>query len=249
MALGTDGTCDVFTIADEMLAAGWFVQPQLTFAGHPPTLHLTLSAATAPHVEEFLAVLRDAVATAVQAGPVQVDPGVADFVAGPRPGDARARRTFDGLLAAAGLTGDGAGTLLPERMAPVNALLDLAAPALREALLMAFLDRLVPPGPGRPGMSALGGLVDKGLVAPDWAEALAPVDPQIAAMGEFLRAEVQAGHTLPPARRPDPAGLQPTARGRPGARRRPGPLPHAGPRRSGCRSRWPRTSGRCRGAW
>ena len=47
-------------------------------------------------------------------------------------------------------------------------------------------------------MSALGSLVDKGLVAPDWADALAPVDPQIAAMGAFLRAEVQAGHTYLP---------------------------------------------------
>jgi uracil-DNA glycosylase len=47
-------------------------------------------------------------------------------------------------------------------------------------------------------VSALGSLVDKGLVAPDWADALAPVDPQIAAMGAFLRAEVQAGHTYLP---------------------------------------------------
>jgi sphinganine-1-phosphate aldolase len=145
VALETDGTCDVFTIADEMLAAGWFVQPQLAFAGRPPTLHLTLSAATAPHVEEFLTVLHDAVATAVQAGPVQVDPGVAEFV---RALDPRTlgEEEFDGLLAAAGLTGDpAAGTLLPDRMAPVNALLDLAAPALREALLKAFLDRLSRP--------------------------------------------------------------------------------------------------------
>jgi uracil-DNA glycosylase len=42
-------------------------------------------------------------------------------------------------------------------------------------------------------MSALAGLVDRGLVAPDWAEALAPVDDRIAAMGEFLRQEVRAG--------------------------------------------------------
>ena len=48
-------------------------------------------------------------------------------------------------------------------------------------------------------MSALGSLVDKGLVAPDWAKALAPVDGQIAAMGEFLRAEVAAGQTYLPA--------------------------------------------------
>lgn len=47
-------------------------------------------------------------------------------------------------------------------------------------------------------MSALAGLVDKGLVAPDWAEALAPVDGHVAAMGEFLRVEVQAGRTYLP---------------------------------------------------
>ncbi len=84
VALGTDGSCDVFTIADEMTAAGWYVQPQLSYAGSAPTLHLTLSAATAPHVEEFLTVLGAAVETAVAAGPVAVDPGVADFVRGPR---------------------------------------------------------------------------------------------------------------------------------------------------------------------
>ncbi len=48
-------------------------------------------------------------------------------------------------------------------------------------------------------MSALAGLVDKGLVAPDWAEALAPVDGQITAMGQFLRAEIAAGRQYLPA--------------------------------------------------
>jgi uracil-DNA glycosylase len=48
-------------------------------------------------------------------------------------------------------------------------------------------------------MSALAGLVDKGLVAPDWAEALAPVDDQIATMGRFLREEVAAGRGYLPA--------------------------------------------------
>ena len=47
-------------------------------------------------------------------------------------------------------------------------------------------------------MSALAGLVEKGLVAPDWAEALAPVDERIAAMGRFLREEVAAGHAYQP---------------------------------------------------
>lgn len=48
-------------------------------------------------------------------------------------------------------------------------------------------------------MSALAGLVDKGLVAPDWAEALAPVDEQIARMGTFLREEIAAGRDYLPA--------------------------------------------------
>jgi len=47
-------------------------------------------------------------------------------------------------------------------------------------------------------VSSLAGLVDRGLVAPDWAEALAPVAPTISAMGEFLRAEVSAGRTYLP---------------------------------------------------
>jgi uracil-DNA glycosylase len=47
-------------------------------------------------------------------------------------------------------------------------------------------------------MGALGGLVDKGLMAPDWAEALAPVDDQIATMGDFLRAELAAGRSYQP---------------------------------------------------
>jgi glutamate/tyrosine decarboxylase-like PLP-dependent enzyme len=141
VALRTDESCDVFTIADEMLARGWYVQPQMSFAGEPPTLHLTLSAATAEHVEEFLDALGAAVAAAVLSGPVRVEPDVAAFVAALDPA-ALSDDDFDGLLAAVGMTGD---TGLPERMAEINALLDLAAPRLREALLVAFLDRLSRP--------------------------------------------------------------------------------------------------------
>jgi uracil-DNA glycosylase len=48
-------------------------------------------------------------------------------------------------------------------------------------------------------VSALAGLVDKGLMAPDWAEALAPVDDRVAAMGGFLREELAAGRSYLPA--------------------------------------------------
>lgn len=42
-------------------------------------------------------------------------------------------------------------------------------------------------------MGALAGLVARQLVAPDWAQALDPVDETITAMGRFLRAEIAAG--------------------------------------------------------
>jgi uracil-DNA glycosylase len=48
-------------------------------------------------------------------------------------------------------------------------------------------------------MAALTGLVERGLMAPDWAEALAPVDERIAAMGRFLRLELAAGRRYLPA--------------------------------------------------
>jgi uracil-DNA glycosylase len=47
-------------------------------------------------------------------------------------------------------------------------------------------------------VSTLGALVDRGLVTADWAQALAPVEPAITAMGRFLRDELQAGRTYLP---------------------------------------------------
>lgn len=131
---------DVFTLSDEMGERGWFVQPQMAFRGLPATLHLTVSAATAGGVEDFVVALRESVAAAVEAGPVAVDPDLRAAAAALDPStldDA----AFDGLLALAGLGGDGTVSV-PKRMAPVNALLDAAPPRLREALLIAFLDRL-----------------------------------------------------------------------------------------------------------
>ena len=146
VALSTDGSCDAFTVCDEMTARGWYVQPQMSFAGQPPTIHLSVSAGTLAHVDEFLSALGEAVEAAVAAGPVAVDAGVVAFIESLDPA-ALTDDDFDGLLAASGLVGESAsGELaLPTRLAEVNAMLDLASPAMREALLVAFLDRLQRP--------------------------------------------------------------------------------------------------------
>jgi glutamate/tyrosine decarboxylase-like PLP-dependent enzyme len=149
VALVTDGSCDAFTVCDEMATRGWYVQPQMSYGDVPPTIHLSVSAATGEHVAEFLTALAESVRAAQAAGPVRVDPEVVAFIEALDPATL-SDEEFDGLLAASGLVGAGEGGLeLPERMAEVNALLDVASPAMREALLVAFLDRLSRPARGR----------------------------------------------------------------------------------------------------
>ena len=140
-AVGDD--LDVFTLADEMTAQGWYLQPQFASGPSPATLHLTVTAALAGKEDALLADLRDATAAARAAGPARVDDAVAAAVAALDP-DALTDEQFGGLLAAAGL---GGGTGLPERMAPVNALLAAAPPRLRERLTAEFFSRLQRPAP------------------------------------------------------------------------------------------------------
>ncbi|MCW2842902.1 MAG: Pyridoxal-dependent decarboxylase [Nocardioides sp.] len=144
VAVRTDGSCDVFTIADEMVERGWYVGPQMSWRGEPPTLHLSVSAATLGHVDECLAALRDSVAAARATGPVRVDRSIVAVLDTLSP-DRLTDDEFDALLVAAGLAG-GAGVLtLPKRMAPVNVLFNVASPRLREALLETYVDRLYRP--------------------------------------------------------------------------------------------------------
>jgi sphinganine-1-phosphate aldolase len=146
VALATDDSCDPFTLTDEMVARGWYVQPQLSYAGQPASVHLSVSAATLDGVDDFATALRASVAAAQEIGPVSVDEGVVAFIESLDPA-ALGDDDFDGLLTASGLVGeaDDGSLALPSRMAEVNAMLDVAAPAMREALLVAFLDRLSRP--------------------------------------------------------------------------------------------------------
>lgn len=151
VTVATDGSCDPFTLTDELLARGWYVQPQLSFGAGGPSIHLSVSAGTLAHVEELAEALSASVAAARAAGPVAVDAGVVAFIEALDPA-ALTDDDFDGLLAASGLVGasEDGDLELPTRMAEVNAMLDVASPAMREALLVAFLDRLQRPARKRP---------------------------------------------------------------------------------------------------
>jgi hypothetical protein len=92
-------------------------------------------------VPEFLDAFRSAVKSATAIGPVLLPD---DVVAAIRTVDLRSLDddAFDHLLAMAGVDRFGA---LPDRMALVNSLLDVATPPVRQALVIGFLDRLARP--------------------------------------------------------------------------------------------------------
>ncbi|MGW5671390.1 pyridoxal phosphate-dependent decarboxylase family protein [Micromonospora sp. NPDC003776] len=135
-----DPGLDLFVLVDELTARGWHTQPQLSYAGLPASVHLTVTAAVAPRVAEFGSALADAVAAARAAGPVE-RPAELRALAGSLTPEALTPEVVGGLAAGLGLD----PTAAPERMAVVNTLLDAAPPALRERLLAEFVGLLQRP--------------------------------------------------------------------------------------------------------
>ena len=107
VTLTTDDSCDVFTIADEMLSRGGTSNPRWRMPGRRRAC-TSPSAATAESVDEFVAALAEATQAARAAGPVSVDSGLAAAAVALDP-ETLSDNDFDGLLALAGLAdGDGA---------------------------------------------------------------------------------------------------------------------------------------------
>ena len=126
-------------LADELASRGWHTQPQMSFGHLPPTIHLTVTAAIAPTAGEFASALAVSVEAARERGPVDLPPALAEAAAGLTPDLV----TPELIASLAQTLGIGGGVMGP--MAAVNTLLNAAPPALREALLVAFLSLLQTP--------------------------------------------------------------------------------------------------------
>ncbi|MEV4169256.1 aspartate aminotransferase family protein [Nonomuraea sp. NPDC049709] len=138
VAFAGDGI-DVFVLADEARARGWFLQPQLSYAGIPANLHITVTGVTLAGVEAMLKVIAESAAAARERGPAVLPDGLVDLVAG-LDLEALDDATFAELSASVGVDlRPGAGQ--PE-MAVVNAVLDALPAAAREAVLVRFLSMI-----------------------------------------------------------------------------------------------------------
>ncbi|MFI6908541.1 pyridoxal phosphate-dependent decarboxylase family protein [Nonomuraea sp. NPDC050394] len=131
----TSSEIDVFVLADEARARGWFIQPQLSYAGIPANLHITVTGATLKGVDAMLQVIAESAEAARERGPAQVPDGLAEMVA-ELDLDALGDREFADLAAAVGVDLGGGGQ---PGMAVVNSILDALPAAKREEILVRFL--------------------------------------------------------------------------------------------------------------
>lgn len=135
----TSDELPIFAIADLMKKRGWYVQPQLGFAGHRENVHLSITHANVPHVDAFLADLRacadearampkedGGMVTAIAQAAASIDPTQLD------------EATFAQLLAAAGMGGVG----VPEESAPINTILQSLPRPLTKAILIHYVNQL-----------------------------------------------------------------------------------------------------------
>ena len=119
----------VFHIIDEMNIKGWYIQPSLSFDGVPANIHLSVTLSNAAHTERFVADLKQSVAAAKKLSSGALLPRLMQLME--KQGDAILEDPLP-LFALAGIQ-DGH---MPERMAPVNEVLDALPPRWRENILL-----------------------------------------------------------------------------------------------------------------
>ena len=144
--VGRTDAVDVLNLADEMTARGWLLQPQPPFAQPdgdlPATLHLTVTGATADRVPALLADLTAAARSAAALPRPVADPDLVAAAATIDPATLTVAEV-DALLEVAGV----GGGRLPERMAPVHALVSALPRPVAERLLSGVLDLVYRPTP------------------------------------------------------------------------------------------------------
>jgi hypothetical protein len=120
-----------------MKDSGWYIQPQLGFAGAPPSFHLSLQLSNVPRVPEFLKDLRAAVERVKTLPKSDLGENVGAMFASVDP-KTLTPEMFSQMLGMAGIGGVG----LPKRTADINEILSSLSPGLRERLLTEFVNEL-----------------------------------------------------------------------------------------------------------
>ncbi len=127
---------NVYQLADEMNARGWYIQGQFSTPLTPRNLHISVNHGTIHNVDALLKDLRECVQIVMRKTPIDSDAIKAMIGAALQGPDPEA--AFSQLAASAGLT----GTSLPSEMAFINEILDALPDELCNALLVNFFNDL-----------------------------------------------------------------------------------------------------------
>ena len=139
----TSDEVDVFHLADEMRRRGWYVQPQLGFEATKENIHLSVNPKAERWIETFLADLDSSVDAAAALPSGELAARVREEF-GDLAGSSLSAARFRRLLELVGID----GVTVPDRMAPVNEVLNALPPETREEMLKMFLNEIfTAPGP------------------------------------------------------------------------------------------------------
>ncbi|MBW6463004.1 MAG: aspartate aminotransferase family protein [Bacillota bacterium] len=125
---------NIFELDDHMREKGWHLAPQFACGGSPPNLHVGLSHANVPYAEMFVKDLEEVVHNLRHKQSAINDKELAKIV-----NDVLNKPIEDVMMAiipVIGLT----GMDLPEKMAPLNTVLNLLPVKLRDELLTVFFN-------------------------------------------------------------------------------------------------------------
>lgn len=125
---------NIFEIEDQMSLRDWRTTEQFSGYGSPANLHVSITQANLPHTELFLQDLREVVESLREKGSELDLPELTCAV------KAAADKPIEELMTAIIPLIGFKGTELPEKMAPLNIILDLLPPARRDELLKMFLN-------------------------------------------------------------------------------------------------------------
>ncbi len=125
---------NIFELDDEMRERGWSLLPQFACGGGPANLHVSVSSSNVPHVDRFLSDLREAADALLSRGPS------VDREAMAREVEAVADRPLGEVLTRLVVLAGLKGLDLPERMAPLNTILDLLPAQTRDQLLTTYIN-------------------------------------------------------------------------------------------------------------
>lgn len=125
---------NVFEIDDEMSQRGWHMIGQFACGGSPENLHVSLTQANVPHTDTFIIDLKEVVRDLREKGS-NIDFNEIKRVVKEASTKSADEAMFD-IIPVIGLT----GMDLPEKMAPLNTVLNLFPASLRDEMLTMFFN-------------------------------------------------------------------------------------------------------------